>query len=162
MDIWILVGLILGSGVLSLAEMAVGASRNSTLAMLAEEGSAGAGTVLRFRQHPSRLLATTQLGITALAKASYTEISGGERQRVNFARVLAQLWPNPHAELQGCRYLFLDEPLTFLDIHHQISFMKKVRDLASSPDAVIVGVVHDLNLAARFADGRSASRQLAN
>ncbi|MDE2585286.1 MAG: HlyC/CorC family transporter [Betaproteobacteria bacterium] len=70
MDVWILVGLILGSGVLSLAEMAVGASRNSTLAMLAEEGAVGASTVLRFRQHPSRLLATTQLGITALAMLS--------------------------------------------------------------------------------------------
>lgn len=70
MDIWILAALILGSGVLSLAEMAVGASRNSHLAMLAEAGSAGAGTVLRFRQHPSRLLATTQLGITALAMLS--------------------------------------------------------------------------------------------
>jgi len=70
MDLWILVFLILGSGVLSLAEMAVGASRNSHLAMLAEGGSAGAGTVLRFRQHPSRLLATTQLGITALAMLS--------------------------------------------------------------------------------------------
>ena len=70
MDIWILVFLVLSSGLLSLAEMAVGASRNAHLAMLAEEGSLGAGTVLRFRQHPSRLLATTQLGITALAMLS--------------------------------------------------------------------------------------------
>jgi iron complex transport system ATP-binding protein len=81
----------------------------------------------------------------------YLTLSGGERQRVNFARVLAQLWPNPHAPLPG-RYLFLDEPLTFLDIHHQIAFMKKIRDFAASPEAVTVGVVHDLNLAARFAD----------
>lgn len=82
----------------------------------------------------------------------YLTLSGGERQRVNFARVLGQLWPNPHAELSGSRYLFLDEPLTFLDIHHQIAFMKKIRDFASATDAVTVGVVHDLNLAARFAD----------
>src|SRR5689334_24680818 len=39
----------------------------------------------------------------------YLTLSGGERQRVNFARVLAQLWPNPHVELNGSRYLFLDE-----------------------------------------------------
>lgn len=70
MEIWILALLVLGSGLLAMAEMAVGASRNSHLAMLAEEGSAGAGTVLQFRQHPSRLLATTQLGITALAMLS--------------------------------------------------------------------------------------------
>jgi iron complex transport system ATP-binding protein len=48
--------------------------------------------------------------------------------------------------------LFLDEPLTFLDIHHQIDLMKKVRDFAAASDAVTIGVVHDLNLAARFAD----------
>lgn len=90
--------------------------------------------------------------VTEFVERDYLTLSGGERQRVNFARVLAQLWPNEHAPLSGCRYLFLDEPLTFLDIHHQISFMKKVRDLSASPDAVTVGVVHDLNLAARFAD----------
>ena len=82
----------------------------------------------------------------------YLTLSGGERQRVNFARVLAQLWQSGHAKSTACRYLFLDEPLTFLDIHHQIAFMKKVREFASSRDVVTVGVVHDLNLAARFAD----------
>lgn len=70
MEIWILVLLILGNGLLSLAEMAVGASRASHLSMLAEQGSAGASTVLAFREHPSRILATTQLGITALAMLS--------------------------------------------------------------------------------------------
>ena len=92
---------------------------------------------------------------------NYQTLSGGERQRVNFARVLAQLWPahsgsspspgSPPAH-SSCRYLFLDEPLTFLDIRHQIEFMKKVRAFADAPDVVTVGVVHDLNLAARFAD----------
>ena len=83
---------------------------------------------------------------------NYQTLSGGERQRVNFARVLGQLWTRPHAQEISSRYLFLDEPLTFLDIHHQIAFMKKVRDFADAPDVVTVGVVHDLNLAARFAD----------
>ena len=49
------------------------------------------------------------------------------------------------------RYLFL-EPLTFLDIKHQIDFLKKVRAFADASDVVTVGVVHDLNLAVRFAD----------
>lgn len=70
MEIWILVALILGCGVLAMAEMAVGASRTSYLAMRAEQGSAPAAAVLGFRQHASRLLATTQLGITALAMLS--------------------------------------------------------------------------------------------
>ncbi|MDT7604071.1 MAG: heme transport system ATP-binding protein [Acidobacteriota bacterium] len=98
---------------------------------------------------------------------NYQTLSGGERQRVNFARVLAQLWRNDantntksnsfpvtdsSSTPPSCRYLFLDEPLTFLDIRHQIEFMKKVRGFADAPDVVTVGVVHDLNLAARFAD----------
>jgi iron complex transport system ATP-binding protein len=87
--------------------------------------------------------------LTALAGRSYATLSGGERQRVNFARVLAQIWQ----PLQGSvRYLFLDEPLTFLDIRHQIDFMKKVRSFASQNDVVVIGVLHDLNLAAKFAD----------
>jgi iron complex transport system ATP-binding protein len=42
--------------------------------------------------------------------------------------------------------------LTFLDIRHQIDFMKRIRSFTAGADVVTVGVVHDLNLAARFAD----------
>jgi iron complex transport system ATP-binding protein len=90
--------------------------------------------------------------VTAFGDRNYQTLSGGERQRVNFARVLAQLWQSHSDTERGGRYLFLDEPLTFLDISHQIDFMKKIRDFAATPDVVTVGVVHDLNLAARFAD----------
>ncbi|MFL6209767.1 MAG: heme ABC transporter ATP-binding protein [Pyrinomonadaceae bacterium] len=99
--------------------------------------------------------------VTEFSARNYQTLSGGERQRVNFARVLAQLWridsgsllvSDAPAPRSSCRYLFLDEPLTFLDIHHQIAFMKKVRGFTDAPDVVTVGVVHDLNLAARFAD----------
>jgi iron complex transport system ATP-binding protein len=89
--------------------------------------------------------------VTEFSQRNYQTLSGGERQRVNFARVLAQLWRDGPAPPSACRYLFLDEPLTFLDIRHQIDFMKKVRVFAGAPDVVTVGVVHDLNLAARFA-----------
>lgn len=98
--------------------------------------------------------------VTEFNDRDYQTLSGGERQRVNFARVLAQLWQAGSGSLvsgtasppAACRYLFLDEPLTFLDIRHQIGFMKKVRDFAGAHDVVTVGVVHDLNLAVRFAD----------
>ncbi|MEP6946163.1 MAG: heme ABC transporter ATP-binding protein [Acidobacteriota bacterium] len=92
---------------------------------------------------------------------NYQTLSGGERQRVNFARILAQLWHSPHDPTRTAetsvtrspnRYLFLDEPLTFLDIRHQIDFMRTVRDFADQTDVVTVGVLHDLNLAARYAD----------
>jgi iron complex transport system ATP-binding protein len=87
--------------------------------------------------------------VDAMADRSYGTLSGGEKQRVQFARVLAQIW----RPIEGAaRYLFLDEPLTFLDIRHQIDFMNKVRSFASQPDVVAVGVVHDLSLAARFSD----------
>lgn len=93
--------------------------------------------------------------VTVFKDRDYQTLSGGERQRVNFARVLAQLWRlGPVSSVNGTpsRFLFLDEPLTFLDIRHQIDFMKKVRNFTDAPDVVTIGVVHDLNLAARFAD----------
>jgi iron complex transport system ATP-binding protein len=91
--------------------------------------------------------------VTEFSYRDYQTLSGGERQRVNFARVLAQLWGDgSHGAPSSSRYLFLDEPLTFLDIRHQIDFMKKIRSFANAPDVVTVGVVHDLNLASRFAD----------
>ena len=89
--------------------------------------------------------------VSEFSGRDYQTLSGGERQRVNFARVLAQLWRTDDTK-GPCRYLFLDEPLTFLDVGHQIEFMKKVREFAAADDVVTVGVVHDLNLAARFAD----------
>jgi len=89
--------------------------------------------------------------VTEFGSRNYQTLSGGERQRVNFARVLAQLWRDGDRNA-SCRYLFLDEPLTFLDVRHQIDFMKKIREFATAPDVVTVGVLHDLNLAARFAD----------
>ena len=88
--------------------------------------------------------------VTEFKDRYYQTLSGGERQRVNFARVLAQLWRDDAVD--SCRYLFLDEPLTFLDIRHQIDFMKRIRSFTDDADVVTVGVVHDLNLAARFAD----------
>jgi iron complex transport system ATP-binding protein len=87
--------------------------------------------------------------VTALANRNYMTLSGGEKQRVHFARVASQIWTSENNE---CRYLLLDEPLTFLDVHYQFDFMHKMKDLLKSQNIVVVGVVHDLNLAAKFAD----------
>ena len=84
-----------------------------------------------------------------MSERNYLTLSGGEKQRVHFARVLSQIWFATPGEP---RYLFLDEPLTFLDIHYQFEFMHKLLVLLKDPSLVVIGVVHDLNLAARFAD----------
>ncbi len=83
-----------------------------------------------------------------MANRNYVTLSGGEKQRVHFARIVSQIWyplTNSH------RYLILDEPLTFLDVRYQFDFMNKVLELLKSKDMLVIGVVHDLNLAAKFA-----------
>lgn len=70
------------------------------------------------------------------------ELSGGQRQRVWVAMALAQ-----DADL-----LLLDEPTTFLDISHQVELLDLLTDLNRTSGATIVVVLHDLNLACRYAD----------
>lgn len=83
-----------------------------------------------------------------LADRIYTQLSGGEKQRVHLARVLAQIWePAP----EGNRYLVLDEPTSSFDLAHQKLTLEVVRSLADSGVGVLM-VIHDLNLAARCAD----------
>jgi iron complex transport system ATP-binding protein len=86
--------------------------------------------------------------IWSFADRNYLTLSGGEKQRVQFARVLAQIWYRG----ESASYLVLDEPLTFLDIHYQIQFMKQLKTLLADGNLMVIGVLHDLNLAARFAD----------
>lgn len=87
--------------------------------------------------------------VTPLADRNYMTLSGGEKQRVHFARVLSQIW---YSRPNEPRYLLLDEPLTFLDVHYQVQFMNRLKELLNDTSLTVVGVVHDLNLAARFAD----------
>ncbi|MGU3576799.1 heme ABC transporter ATP-binding protein [Brucellaceae bacterium C25G] len=79
----------------------------------------------------------------------YQELSGGEQQRVQLARVLCQIW-KPVVDGQP-RYLFLDEPISSLDIKHQIMVMNIARKFAAEGGGV-VAILHDLNLTAMFAD----------
>ena len=79
----------------------------------------------------------------------YQELSGGEQQRVQLARVLAQVW-EPVFDGQP-RCLFLDEPISSLDIRHQLQIMQIARRYADAGGGV-VAILHDLNLTAHFAD----------
>jgi iron complex transport system ATP-binding protein len=83
-----------------------------------------------------------------LARRIYTQLSGGEKQRVHLARVLAQIW-EPSAE--GERYLVLDEPTSSFDLAHQQLTLDVVRTLAGKGVGILM-VIHDLNLAARCSD----------
>ena len=83
-----------------------------------------------------------------LDKRFYTHMSGGEKQRVQLARVLAQIWEpvTDHA-----RVLILDEPTSSFDLAHQQLTITNLRSFAAQGVGVLV-VIHDLNMAARCAD----------
>jgi iron complex transport system ATP-binding protein len=78
----------------------------------------------------------------------YTALSGGEKQRVHLARVLAQM---DNDSITGPRYLFLDEPTNNLDLSHQQMVLKVARSMADQAVCVCI-VLHDLNQAFRVAD----------
>jgi len=79
----------------------------------------------------------------------YQELSGGEQQRVQLARVLTQVWEPVFDGKPRC--LFLDEPISSLDIRHQLQIMQIARRYAGAGGGV-VAILHDLNLTAHFAD----------
>ncbi len=96
---------------------------------------------------PERALAKVDLA--GFAGRYYQELSGGEQQRVQLARVLCQVW---QPVVDGVsRFLFLDEPVSSLDVKHQLVIMEIARDYAQRGGGVIA-VLHDLNLTAMFAD----------
>lgn len=83
-----------------------------------------------------------------LDKRFYTQMSGGEKQRVQLARVLAQIW---EPALLGTRFLVLDEPTSAFDLSHQQLTLDIVREFSAQGVGVLM-VLHDLNLACRCAD----------
>jgi iron complex transport system ATP-binding protein len=94
-------------------------------------------------------LALERVDLAGFAGRLYQELSGGEQQRVQLARVLCQVW---EPVLDGApRYLFLDEPVSSLDVKHQLIIMRIAREFASRGGGV-VAILHDLNLTAMFAD----------
>jgi iron complex transport system ATP-binding protein len=86
--------------------------------------------------------ALERCGVSHLARRAIQELSSGERQRVVFAKALAQ---QPGA-------LLLDEPASFLDIRHQVKLYEIVRERAHERGGTVLTVLHDLNLAAEYCD----------
>ena len=94
-------------------------------------------------------LALDAVGLHGFANRFYQELSGGEQQRVQLARILTQVW---EPVVDGVpRWLLLDEPVASLDIGHQLKVMQLVQQYAKRGGGVIA-VMHDLNLTAMFAD----------
>lgn len=95
------------------------------------------------------LKALASVGLAGFAGRMYQDLSGGEQQRVQLARVITQVW---EPIVDGTpRWLILDEPVASLDIGHQFTVMDLARDYAARGGGV-VAVMHDLNLTAMFAD----------
>ena len=95
------------------------------------------------------LEAMAAASVDHLSQRHYPTLSGGERQRVHFARILAQLWEAP-GQCQG-KLLLLDEPTANLDLAHRQSVLGMARRCAET-GATVLAVLHDLNLAAQYAD----------
>ncbi|MEX1036382.1 MAG: heme ABC transporter ATP-binding protein [Sneathiella sp.] len=81
-----------------------------------------------------------------LRDRSFPTLSGGEQQRVQFARVASQIW-----EQEGA-YLFLDEPTSALDLKHQHQLLDLVQSLCRQHGLAVIIVMHDLNLAYHCTD----------
>ncbi|MPV68344.1 heme ABC transporter ATP-binding protein [Burkholderia sp. BE17] len=112
----------------------------------------GARHVIAHRDRDIAWRALERAGADSLVGRDVTTLSGGELARVQFARVLAQLWPDDDGAASGPRYLLLDEPTAALDLAHQHRLLDTVRAVAREWRLGVLAIVHDPNLAARHAD----------
>lgn len=102
-------------------------------------------------QEPQIVRSAMELtGVDHLAQRSINTLSGGERARAHLSRALAQIWQSP--EDGSARWLLLDEPTAALDLAHQHHAMRLLRQWAAEQGVGVVAVIHDLNLALRYAD----------
>ncbi|WP_159566212.1 heme ABC transporter ATP-binding protein [Budvicia diplopodorum] len=83
-----------------------------------------------------------------LLNRNYNQLSGGEKQRVQLGRLMAQLWHSSPEQ----RYLFLDEPTSALDLYHQQHTLRLLKKMTRGAPFSVCTILHDLNLAALYAD----------
>lgn len=107
-----------------------------------------------FNQNPNKVdfeianYAIEKVGMQQQINQDYTTLSGGEKQKVQLARVLAQIWNEETISPVG-KYLFLDEPISNLDVKYQLEILKIAQELTNQ-NITVVAVLHDINLALQF------------
>jgi iron complex transport system ATP-binding protein len=94
------------------------------------------------RDHEIASSTLTRLGLSDFKNRNVQTLSGGERQRVAVATLLTQ----------QTRLLFLDEPTNHLDLHHRLDILEILQTECREQQKAVFMVLHDINLAARFAD----------
>lgn len=101
------------------------------------------GALGRWRSEDKQIItdAMARTGISAFANTLADDLSGGERQRAWVSMLLAQQAP----------ILILDEPTSALDVHHQFQLMALLSELNRTENVGIIVILHDLNLALRYA-----------
>lgn len=104
------------------------------------------GSIPRPADEQAVLKAMEETDVAHLAQRDYNSLSGGEKQRVHLARVLTQL----DNEIENT-LVFLDEPLNNLDVLHQHRILDTIKRFTQKGHTAVM-VLHDLNLAAQFAD----------
>ncbi|WP_343603696.1 ATP-binding cassette domain-containing protein [Fluviicola sp.] len=92
----------------------------------------------------------SELNLENLLDQEFNFLSGGEKQRVQFGRVLLQL--ESEGEIQPIKYLFLDEPLNNLDVRYQIELLRYARKFVDDKRGSVIIVMHDINLCYQYAD----------
>jgi len=102
------------------------------------------GPLGRYNREDHRLIdqAIADTGLEPFTHRSVDTLSGGERQRAWIAMLLAQ----------QTRCLLLDEPISALDVKHQVETLRLVHRLAEQRELTVIVVLHDVDLAARFCD----------
>lgn len=88
------------------------------------------------------------MDVSHLADRDYNTLSGGEAQKVQMSRVLAQIWQTD--EREG-KILFLDEPVSHLDVKYQHQLLSAAKDLCAHR-VTVIAILHDINLSINFAD----------
>jgi iron complex transport system ATP-binding protein len=109
----------------------------------------GAGPLNRARADRLVAAAIEEAGLGHFRDRELPTLSGGEQQRAHYARVLVQLACGE--AMHGPGVLLLDEPTSSLDLQHQIGLVDSAR-LRARAGTTVVAILHDLNLATRFAD----------